>query len=192
MSDNMNDKNENIDETVVDETAEAEASETVDDTAIGDIADDASSADSIESIDFTVMYDDDNADIEIAANDDAATSDDANDGDTAAAAGNNTADADETADAANDVADTEDDDSDVVADNANQVKETLALRSSDEPTVLESHETVKADSVTSVSSQLDQRNQAQSQKGCVLLQNESDIRARSCDRDQSQDRPQYS
>lgn len=83
MSDNMNDKNENIDETVVDETAEAEASETVDDTAIGDIADDASSADSIESIDFTVMYDDDNADIEIAANDDAATSDDANDGDTA-------------------------------------------------------------------------------------------------------------
>lgn len=52
------------------------------------------------------MYDDDNADIEIAANDDAATSDDANDGDTAAAAGNNTADADETADAANDVADT--------------------------------------------------------------------------------------
>ena len=101
------------------------------------------------------MYDDDNADIEIAANDDAATSDDANDGDTAAAAGNNTADADETADAANDVADTEDDDSDVVAGNANQVKETLALRSSDEPTVLESHETVKADSVTSVSSQLD-------------------------------------
>lgn len=155
MSDNMNDKNENIDETVVDETAEAEAGETVDDTAIGDIADDASSADSIESIDFTVMYDDDNADIEIAANDDAATSDDANDGDTAAAAGNNTADADETADAANDVADTEDDDSDVVAGNANQVKETLALRSSDEPTVLESHETVKADSVTSVSSQLD-------------------------------------
>lgn len=160
MSDNMNDENENIDETVVDETvvdetAEAEASETVDDTAIGDIADDASSADSIESIDFTVMYDDDNADIEIAANDDAATSDDANDGDTAAAAGNNTADADETADAANDVADTEDDDSDVVADNANQVKETLALSSSDEPTALESHETVKADSVTSVSSQLD-------------------------------------
>ena len=43
----------------------------------------------------------------------------------------------------------------MVADNANQVKETLALRSSDEPTVLESHETVKADSVTSVSSQLD-------------------------------------
>lgn len=160
MSDNMNDKNENIDETMVDEavvdkTVEAEASETVDDTAIGDIADDASSADSIESIDFTVMYDDDNADIEIAENDDAATSDDANDDDTAAVADNDTADADETADAANDVADTEDDDSDVVAGNANQVKETLALRSSDEPTALESHEAVKADSVTSVSSQLD-------------------------------------
>ena len=65
MSDNMNDKNENIGETVVDEavvdqTAEAEASETVDDAAIGDIAADESSADSIESIDFTVVYDDDN------------------------------------------------------------------------------------------------------------------------------------
>ena len=58
MSDNMNDKNENIDKTMVDEavvdkTAEAEASETVDDAAIGDIAADESSADSIESIDFT-------------------------------------------------------------------------------------------------------------------------------------------
>ena len=43
----------------------------------------------------------------------------------------------------------------MVANNANQVKETLALSSSDEPTVLESHEMVKADSATSVSSQLD-------------------------------------
>ena len=43
----------------------------------------------------------------------------------------------------------------MVANNANQVRETLALRSSDEPTVLESHEMVKADSATSVSSQLD-------------------------------------
>ena len=138
MSDNMNDKNENIDETVVDEaavdeTAESAASETVDDAAIDDIAADTSSADSIESIDFTVVYDDDNA----------------------AVAGNDTVDAAETADAANNAADTTNDDSDVVAGNANQVKETLALRSSDEPTVLESHETVKADSVTSVSSQLD-------------------------------------
>ena len=52
MSDNMNDKNDNIDETVVDETAESAASETVDDAAIDDIAADASSADSIESIDL--------------------------------------------------------------------------------------------------------------------------------------------
>lgn len=143
MSDNMNDKNENIDETVVDEaavdeaavdeTAESAASETVDDAAIDDIAADTSSADSIESIDFTVVYDDDNA----------------------AVAGNDTVDAAETADAANNAADTTNDDSDVAANNANQVKETLALLSSDEPTVLESHETVKADSVTSVSSQLD-------------------------------------
>lgn len=143
MSDNMNDKNENIDETVVDEaavdeaavdeTTEAEASDTVDDAAIDDIAADTSSADSIESIDFTVVYDDDNA----------------------AVAGNDTADAAETADAANNAADTTNDDSDVAANNANQVKETLALRSSDEPTALESHETVKADSATSVSSQLD-------------------------------------
>lgn len=143
MSDNMNDKNENIDETVVDEavvdetvvdeTAEAEASETVDDAAIGDIAADESSADSIESIDFTVVYDDDNA----------------------AVAGKDTADAAETADAANNAADTTNDDSDVAANNANQVKETLALRSSDAPTALETHEAVKADSATSVSSQLD-------------------------------------
>jgi len=138
MSDNMNDKNENIDETMVDEavvdkTVEAEASETVDDAAIGDIAADESSADSIESIDFTVVYDDDNA----------------------AVAGNDTADAAETADAANNAADTSNDDSDVAANNANQVKETLALCSSDAPTALETHEAVKADSATSVSSQLD-------------------------------------
>lgn len=143
MSDNMNDKNENIDEAVVDETvvdeaavdetAESAASETVDDAAIDDIAADTSSADSIESIDFTVVYDDDNA----------------------AVAGNDTVDAAETADAANNAADTTNDDSDVAANNANQVKETLALLSSDEPTALESHETVKADSATSVSSQLD-------------------------------------
>lgn len=138
MSDNMNDKNENIDETMVDEavvdkTAEAEASETADDAAIGDIAADESSADSIESIDFTVVYDDDNA----------------------AVAGNDTADAAETADAANNAADATNDDSDVAANNANQVKETLALRSFDAPTALETHEAVKADSATSVSSQLD-------------------------------------
>lgn len=138
MSDNMNDKNENIDKTMVDEavvdkTAEAEANETVDDAAIGDIAADESSADSIESIDFTVVYDDDNV----------------------AVAGNDTADAAETADAANNAADTTNDDSDVAANNANQVKETLALRSSDAPTALETHEAVKADSATSVSSQLD-------------------------------------
>lgn len=143
MSDNMNDKNENIDETVVDEavvdeavvdqTAEAEVSETVNDAAIGDIAADESSANSIESIDFTVVYDDDNA----------------------AVAGKDTADAAETADAVNNVADTTNDDSDVAANNANQVKETLALRSSDTPTALETHEAVKADSTTSVSSQLD-------------------------------------
>lgn len=148
MSDNMNDKNENIDEAVVDETvvdetvvdeaavdetAESAASETVDDAAIDDIAADTSSADSIESIDFTVVYDDDNA----------------------AVAGNDTVDVAETADAANNAADTTNDDSDVAANNANQVKETLALLSSDEPTALESHETVKADSATSVSSQLD-------------------------------------
>ena len=148
MSDNMDDKNENIDETMVDETmvdeavvdeavvdktAEAEASETVDDAAIGDIAADESSADSIESIDFTVVYDDDNA----------------------AVAGNDTADAAETADAANNAADATNDDSDVAANNANQVKETLALRSFDAPTALETHEAVKADSATSVSSQLD-------------------------------------
>lgn len=138
MSDNMNDKNENIDETMVDEavvdkTVEAEASETVDDAAIGDIAADESSADSIESIDFTVVYDDDNA----------------------AVAGNDTADAAETADAANNAADATNDDSDVAVNNANQVKETLALRSFDAPTALETHEAVKADSATSVSSQLD-------------------------------------
>ena len=69
MSDNMNDKNENLDETVVDETAETASNETVDDVATDDIAADASSADSIESIDFAVVYDDDNADIEIAASD---------------------------------------------------------------------------------------------------------------------------
>lgn len=74
MSDNMNDKNENldetvVDETVVDETAETASNETVDDVATDDIAADASSADSIESIDFAVVYDDDNADIEIAATD---------------------------------------------------------------------------------------------------------------------------
>lgn len=155
MSDNMNDKNENLDETVVDETAETASNETVDDVATDDIAADASSADSIESIDFAVVYDDDNADIEIAASDGAEISDDVNDGDTAASAGNDTADAAETADAANNAADTTNDDSDVAANNANQVKETLALRSSDEPTVLESHEMVKADSATSVSSQLD-------------------------------------
>lgn len=155
MSDNMNDKNENLDETVVDETAETASNETVDDVATDDIAADASSADSIESIDFAVVYDDDNADIEIAATDGAEIPDDVNDGDTAAAAGNDTADAAETADAANNAADTTNDDSDVAANNANQVKETLALRSSDEPTVLESHEMVKADSATSVSSQLD-------------------------------------
>lgn len=67
------------------------------------------------------------------------------------------ADTTEVADDAATAADTADtaDGSDVVANNANQVKETLALRSSDEPTVLESHEMVKADSATSVSSQLD-------------------------------------
>ena len=86
MSDNMNDKNENLDETVVDETAETASNETVDDVATDDIAADASSADSIESIDFTVVYDDDNADIEIAATDGAEIPDDVNDGDTAVAA----------------------------------------------------------------------------------------------------------
>ncbi|WP_394902906.1 ATP-binding cassette domain-containing protein [Bifidobacterium pseudocatenulatum] len=168
MSDNMNDKNENLDETVVDETAETASNETVDDVATDDIAADASSADSIESIDFAVVYDDDNADIEIAATDGAEISDDVNDGDTAVAADGDTAvaadgdavvsadnaDTTEVADDAATAADTVDG-SDVVANNANQVKETLALRSSDEPTALESHETVKADSATSVSSQLD-------------------------------------
>lgn len=163
MSDNMNDKNENLDETVVDETAETAetaSNETVDDVATDDIAADASSADSIESIDFAVVYDDDNADIEIAATDGAEISDDVNDGDTAVAADGDAvvsadnADTTEVADDAATAADTADG-SDVVANNANQVKETLALRSSDEPTVLESHETVKADSATSVSSQLD-------------------------------------
>ena len=43
MSDNMNDKNENLDETVVDETAETASNETVDDVATDDIAADASS-----------------------------------------------------------------------------------------------------------------------------------------------------
>ena len=86
MSDNMNDKNENLDETVVDETAETASNETVDDVATDDIAADASSADSIESINFAVVYDDDNADIEIAATDGAEISDDVNDGDTAVAA----------------------------------------------------------------------------------------------------------
>lgn len=165
MSDNMNDKNENldetvVDETVVDETAETASNETVDDVATDDIAADASSADSIESIDFAVVYDDDNADIEIAATDGAEISDDVNDGDTAVAADGDAvvsadnADTTEVADDAATAADTADG-SDVVANNANQVRETLALRSSDEPTALESHETVKADSATSVSSQLD-------------------------------------
>ena len=160
MSDNMNDKNENLDETVVDETAETASNETVDDVATDDIAADASSADSIESIDFAVVYDDDNADIEIAATDGAEISDDVNDGDTAVAADGDAvvsadnADTTEVADDAATAADTADG-SDVVANNANQVRETLALRSSDEPTVLESHEMVKADSATSVSSQLD-------------------------------------
>ena len=160
MSDNMNDKNENLDETVVDETAETASNETVDDVATDDIAADASSADSIESIDFAVVYDDDNADIEIAASDGAEISDDVNDGDTAVAADGDAvvsadnADTTEVADDAATAADTADG-SNVVANNANQVKETLALRSSDEPTVLESHEMVKADSATSVSSQLD-------------------------------------
>lgn len=155
MSDNMNDKNENLDE-----TAETASNETVDDVATDDIAADASSADSIESIDFAVVYDDDNADIEIAATDGAEISDDVNDGDTAVAADGDAvvsadnADTTEVADDAATAADTADG-SDVVANNANQVKETLALRSSDEPTVLESHEMVKADSATSVSSQLD-------------------------------------
>lgn len=152
MSDNMNDKNENLDETVVDETAETASNETVDDVATDDIAADASSADSIESIDFAVVYDDDNADIEIAATDGAEISDDVNDGDAVVSADN--ADTTEVADDAATAADTADG-SDVVANNANQVKETLALSSSDEPTVLESHEMVKADSATSVSSQLD-------------------------------------
>ena len=163
MSDNMNDKNENLDETVVDETAETASNETVDDVATDDIAADASSADSIESIDFAVVYDDDNADIEIAATDGAEIPDDVNDGDTAVAADGDAvvsadnADTTEVADDAATAADTADtaDGSDVVANNANQMKETLALRSSDEPTVLESHEMVKADSATSVSSQLD-------------------------------------
>lgn len=160
MSDNMNDKNENLDETVVDETAETASNETVDDVATDDIAADASSADSIESIDFAVVYDDDNADIEIAASDGAEISDDVNDGDTAVAADGDAvvsadnADTTEVADDAATAADTADG-SNVVANNANQVRETLALRSSDEPTVLESHEMVKADSATSVSSQLD-------------------------------------
>ena len=160
MSDNMNDKNENLDETVVDETAETASNETVDDVATDDIAADASSADSIESIDFAVVYDDDNADIEIAASDGAEISDDVNDGDTAVAADGDAvvsadnADTTEVADDAATAADTADG-SNVVANNANQMKETLALRSSDEPTALESHETVKADSATSVSSQLD-------------------------------------
>ncbi|MCB4875263.1 ATP-binding cassette domain-containing protein [Bifidobacterium pseudocatenulatum] len=160
MSDNMNDKNENLDETVVDETAETASNETVDDVATDDIAADASSADSIESIDFAVVYDDDNADIEIAASDGAEISDDVNDGDTAVAADGDAvvsadnADTTEVADDAATAADTADG-SDVVANNANQMRETLALRSSDEPTVLESHEMVKADSATSVSSQLD-------------------------------------
>ena len=160
MSDNMNDKNENLNETVVDETAETASNETVDDVATDDIAADASSADSIESIDFAVVYDDDNADIKIAATDGAEISDDVNDGDTAVAADGDAvvsadnADTTEVADDAATAADTADG-SDVVANNANQMRETLALRSSDEPTALESHETVKADSATSVSSQLD-------------------------------------
>lgn len=154
MSDNMNDKNENLDKTVVDETAETASNETVDDVATDDIAADASSADSIESIDFAVVYDDDNADIKIAATDGAEISDDVNDGDTAVAADGDAVVSADNADDAATAADTADG-SDVVANNANQMRETLALRSSDEPTVLESHEMVKADSATSVSSQLD-------------------------------------
>lgn len=76
----------------------------------------------------------------------------------------------------------------VASDNANRVNETLALGATDDEQSLDQHETVQADSATSVSSQMRPRNQTSSQEGRILLQGEPDIRARPCDGAQPQNR----
>ena len=74
----------------------------------------------------------------------------------------------------------------VASDNANRVNETLALGATDDEQSLDQHETVQADSATSVSSQIDR--EIKSQEGRILLQGEPDIRAQPCDGAQPQNR----
>ena len=78
----------------------------------------------------------------------------------------------------------------VASDNANRVNETLALGATDDEQSLDQHETVQADSATSVSSQIDREIRTSSQEGRILLQSEPDIRARPCDGAQPQNRSQ--
>ena len=100
------------------------------------------SIDSIEAVDFAVVYDD---------------TDDAGDtanGDTADHATSGTAESQEATADKEDAEGIATEDS-VASDNANRVNETLALGTTDDKTPLAGRESVKADSATSVSSQID-------------------------------------
>lgn len=100
------------------------------------------SIDSIEAVDFAVVYDD---------------TDDAGDtanGDTADHAVSGTAESQEATADKEDAEGIATEDS-VASDNANRVNETLALGATDDKTPLAGRESVKADSATSVSSQID-------------------------------------
>lgn len=100
------------------------------------------SIDSIEAVDFAVVYDD---------------TDDAGDtanGDTADHATSGTAESQEVTADKEDAEGIATEDS-VASDNANRVNETLALGATDDKTPLAGRESVKADSATSVSSQID-------------------------------------
>ena len=106
----------------------------------------ADAAASIESVDFAVVYDDD-------------ATDDADAGD--ATEGAQISNAETAAGEA-----TEDT---VASDNANRVNETLALGAIDDEQSLDARETVKADSATSVSSQLDREIKRNRKKDTFFL-----------------------
>ena len=76
----------------------------------------------------------------------------------------------------------------VASDNANRVNETLALGATDDEQSLDQHETVQADSATSVSSQIDREIKHHRKKDAFFFKANPTVRARPCDGAQPQNR----
>ena len=149
MSDKDNELNERPDETVT----EAETTEAVEtsDAAVASTTEagtDATTDVDAASIDFDVIYDDDEDETDAAADTESSET-----VDVPSAAEQN----DETADA------------DIVKDNANRVNETLALHKSDDIESLDARATAASDSATSVSSRLNREIKRTRKKDAFFL-----------------------